>query len=70
MIKVLENRFGPATGLTFASWMAFAVPVMSVNLVLSWLWLHFQNVISERRRKKRERVITVIIFSTTNNNFS
>ena len=49
--KVLDNRFGPTTGLTFASWMAFAIPVMSVNLVLSWAWLYFQNWVTEKRRK-------------------
>ena len=57
--KVLDNRFGPATGLTFASWMAFAIPVMSVNLVLSWAWLYFQNWVTEKRRKKKQRVILI-----------
>ena len=55
--KVLDNRFGPATGLTFASWMAFAIPVMSVNLILSWAWLYFQSWVTEKRRKKKERVL-------------
>ena len=58
-IKVLDNRFGPATGLTFASWMAFAIPVMSVNLILSWAWLFFQNWVTEKRRKKKQRVSTM-----------
>ena len=60
--KVLDNRFGPATGLTFASWMAFAIPVMSVNLVLSWAWLYFQNWVTEKRRKKKQRVILICNF--------
>lgn len=39
--QVMQNRFGPDTGLNFASWMAFAIPLMSVNLIISWLWLIF-----------------------------
>ena len=39
--QVMENRFGDNTGLTFASWMAFAVPVMLVNLIISWAWISF-----------------------------
>merc|ERR1712165_276072 len=39
--QVLENRFGDSTGLTFASWMAFAVPLMAINLILSWIWLSY-----------------------------
>merc|ERR1719189_3486536 len=53
--EVLDNRFGPATGLTFASWMAFAIPVMSVNLILSRAWLYFQSWVTEKRRKKKQR---------------
>ena len=49
--QVLEGKFGPATGLTFASWMAFAVPVMSVNLILSWLWLTYLGWKDEKRHK-------------------
>ena len=57
----MDNRFGPATGLTFASWMAFAIPVMTVNLFLSWGWLYFQNWFSERRNKKRRSVTSQLL---------
>ena len=36
---VLSQNFGPDTGLTFASWMAFAIPLMLVNNIIAWAWL-------------------------------
>lgn len=47
--QVMLNRFGDSTGLTFASWMAFCVPVMSVNLVLSWIWLSYLGWKEEKK---------------------
>lgn len=47
--QVLEGKFGDSTGLTFASWMAFAVPVMSINLILSWLWLTYLGWKDEKK---------------------
>ena len=38
---VLGQNFGPDTGLTFASWMAFAIPLMLVNNIIAWVWLLF-----------------------------
>jgi len=49
--QVMENRFGDATGLTFASWMAFAVPVMLVNLIISWVWISFIAWRQERQHR-------------------
>merc|ERR1711936_1420400 len=49
--QVMENRFGDNTGLTFASWMAFAVPVMLVNLIISWAWISFIGWRQERQHR-------------------
>jgi len=49
--QVMENRFGDNTGLTFASWMAFAVPVMLVNLIISWVWISFIGWRQERQHR-------------------
>ena len=45
------ERFGDSHGLTFASWMAFAVPVMCVNLIISWLWISFIGWRQERQHR-------------------
>ena len=36
---ILGKKFGEGPGLTFASWMVFAIPVMLVNILLALLWL-------------------------------
>lgn len=36
----MSRLYGSATGLNFASWMAFNVPVMIINTTLAWLWLN------------------------------
>jgi sodium-dependent dicarboxylate transporter 2/3/5 len=38
---MVGSLFGSRTPLNFASWMAFAVPTVIVNLLLCWAWLQF-----------------------------
>ena len=69
--QVMEGRFGDSTGLTFASWMAFAVPVMSINLIISWIWIAFLGWKEEKKHripgeenldpKKKERAIMQVM---------
>ena len=35
-IKELNNTGSP---LSFASWMAFCIPLMLVNVIIAWIWL-------------------------------
>jgi len=51
VVPEVMERFGDAHGLTFASWMAFAVPVMCVNLIISWLWISFIGWRQERQHR-------------------
>ena len=36
---MIGTLFGSQTPINFASWMAFALPTVIVNLLLCWLWL-------------------------------
>lgn len=37
----LRFRTFGTTELNFASWMAFNIPGVIVNLILAWLWIQF-----------------------------
>ncbi|XP_046438107.1 solute carrier family 13 member 5-like isoform X1 [Daphnia pulex] len=38
---ILNELYGPAPGLNFASWMAFNIPGMLINTFLAWIWLQY-----------------------------
>lgn len=38
---VIEQMFGPNTGLNFATWTFFCFPTMVICVVWGWLWLQF-----------------------------
>jgi sodium-dependent dicarboxylate transporter 2/3/5 len=40
LMEIIGRTF-PDNPLSFASWMAFAVPLMVLNLVVLWMWLQF-----------------------------
>jgi len=44
-IKELDNTGSP---LSFASWMAFCIPLMLVNVIIAWLWLQVLQSIYSR----------------------
>jgi hypothetical protein len=54
IFQVLNGRFGPSNGLTFASWMAFCVPLMALNLFLAWIWLQVYNWRPNKTRKNSQ----------------
>ena len=60
----LNKNFGD-TGLTFASWMAFAIPCMVICTIIAWLWLQklqswYPESENARSPEKEERAMKVI----------
>ena len=59
----LNKKFGPDTGLTFASWMAFAIPCMLICTVIAWLWLQklqSWTTNGDNSQEKQDRAMKVI----------
>ncbi|XP_023326559.1 solute carrier family 13 member 2 [Eurytemora carolleeae] len=62
----LNQKFGPNTGLTFASWMAFSIPIMLINTILAWLWLqrvqkwYLKGKDAGRTKEQEDRAMDVI----------
>jgi len=38
---ILQDLYGPETGLNFATWMTFSMPGMLINIFLTWIWLQY-----------------------------
>lgn len=59
---ILEKSFGSSTGLNFATWMAFNIPGMLINLLLAWLWIQllfigFRRVADNGRDKEVKQLL-------------
>lgn len=66
----VNSQYGPNTGLTFGSWMAYGFPISFILLVVCWLWLtvlYFgvRNLCNRSEGRKRKQQVETIIREET-----
>ncbi|CAG0903040.1 unnamed protein product, partial [Darwinula stevensoni] len=56
-MAILDELYGPDTGLNYGTWMAFSVPGLLLNAFIAWLWLQALFFFAQwrERRKHPER---------------
>ncbi|CAH8632450.1 unnamed protein product [Heterobilharzia americana] len=60
------NRYGPSTGLDFAKWMGYAVPLSIFMFLLTWFWLSLlfigpRNCLKFKQSEKRKKLMTRLL---------
>jgi len=60
---LVKQLYGSGTGLNFATWMAFNVPGMLINIFLAWIWLLFLFIGFNEKSKNdaKEKEVNQII---------
>ncbi len=60
LYNFLQQVLPPESGINFATWMSFTLPLMTVNLLLAWIWLlQMPRWMSSGRNKDDEENIEV-----------